>query len=370
MAKNYYEILGVAKNARPEEVKSAYRKLAKQYHPDVNQNPQAGEKFKQISEAYQVLSDPQKRQTYDQLGSSAFEPGAGFRPESVAWEDLGFGFPTEGFRDPFEIFEEFFGFRSPFAAERQTQRRQTGRDLIFELELDFMTAALGGQRQIGYRRLIACQRCQGLGAEPGSNRKSCQSCGGRGQIQQVSQTILGRFSSIAPCPVCQGQGTTIEKKCRQCQGQGRVRSEEELTIKIPAGIDSGRQLKFMGMGDTGQNQAGNGDLFVVFKVKPHPIFRRERNDLFITQPITFTQAALGDTIKVPALEAEVALKIPAGTQSGAQFRLKGRGVPSLSGRDRGDQFVKVEIQTPARLTSKERELLEELRRLEKEGQRQ
>lgn len=369
MTKDYYQTLGVSKSASADEIKTAYRQLAKKYHPDVNREKDAEAKFKEVSVAYQILSDPQKKQTYDQYGSSAFEPGAGFAPGSGGggWQnftgrDAGFG----GFKDPFEIFEQFFGSSSSFGRSPGQNHKRGGRDLIMDLAIDFMSAIKGGEKEISYQRKAICPHCQGSGAESSFGIKTCSQCKGQGQVQQVSRTIFGQFATVGVCPTCQGEGKIIEKKCQQCKGSGRVSVNEKMTIKIPAGVDNGMQMRFAGKGETGERGGPSGDLYLHFKVLPYAKFVRQGNDIYLDQPISFSQAALGDVVAVETVDGAVDLKIPECTQSHAVFRLKGKGVPKVHSGGRGDQYVKVIVKTPSRLDRRQRELLEELKRVESE----
>jgi len=312
MAQDYYQTLGVSKNASADEIKTAYRKLAKQYHPDVNKEKGAEEKFKEVSEAYQILTDPKKKQAYDQYRSAAFEPGAGFPSGSGGgrWQnyeggDFGFG----GFKDPFEIFEQFFGSNASFGRSPGQSRKRGGRDLIMDLAIDFMSAIKGGEKEISYQRKAVCPHCQGTGAQRGEAQKTCPQCNGQGQVQQVSRTIFGQFATVGVCPTCQGEGKIIEKKCQQCKGLGRVNINEKMTIKIPAGVDNGMQMRFAGKGESGERGGPSGDLYLHFKVLAHPKFVRQGQDIYLDQPISFSQAALGDIVSVETVDGTVDLKI-------------------------------------------------------------
>ena len=366
--KDYYEILGVSRNATQQEIKKAYKNLAKKYHPDINKSdPDAEQKFKEIGEAYQVLSDSQKRAAYDRLGHAAFDQAAragfsGFSSYDVNLDDLFRG----GFRDPFDIFEEFFG-ASPFgfssAAARQ-RARQKGRDLLYELTLDFDEAVQGAQKEISFTRQGVCAACRGTGAAGGSSKVTCPTCRGSGQVRQTSQIFFGSFSTIQTCQQCQGTGEVVEKPCLECGGRGVLKETKRLKIKVPAGVNTGYQLRFRGEGDAGEQGAAAGDLYVRFQVKPHKFFRREGDNIYLKLPISFSQAALGDVVEVPTIEGRVRLKIPAGTQSGTQFRLRGKGVPHLGARGRGDQYVRVHLKTPKKLNRELKEIFEQLKRLE------
>lgn len=366
--KDYYEILGVAKDATQQEIKTAYKKLAKQYHPDVNKdNPQAESKFKELGEAYQVLSDSEKRAAYDRLGHAAFDQAArsgfsGYKAYNINFEDLFGG----GFRDPFDIFNEFFD-ASPFGFSGTSARRKTpqqGNDLLYEFTLDFDEAVHGVEKEISYERQGSCAVCGGSGAAQGSSKVTCPTCGGRGQVRETSQIFFGAFSTIRACPQCGGAGTIIEKPCSSCRGRGVAKERKRLKIKVPAGVDTGYRLRFRGEGDAGEQGAPSGDLYVRFRVKLHELFRREGDNILLDLVVSFSQAALGDVVKVPSIDGEVKMRIPAGTQSGTQFRLRGKGVPHFGSRGRGDQFVNVQLQTPQKLDRELKELFEKLKEYE------
>jgi molecular chaperone DnaJ len=342
--KDYYELLGVNRNASEDEIKKAYRKLALQYHPDRNPgNKQAEEKFKEVSEAYSVLSDPQKRAQYDQFGHAAFGEGGPFAG--------GFDF-SGGFEDIFgDIFGEFFGT----GAGGRRRGRARGEDLRYNLTLKFEEAVRGAEKKIKIPRHGPCETCRGSGAKPGTAPQTCPTCRGRGQVSFQQ----GFFSVSRTCGQCQGQGTIIKDPCSACGGAGRVRTMHTLSIKIPPGVDNGSRLKLRGEGESGPAGGTPGDLYVVIQVEPHPIFIRDELDIVCEIPISFVQAALGAEIDVPTLEGKVKMKIPAGTQSGKVFRLKGKGVKDHQGYRQGDQLVRVVVETPTRLTAKQRELLKE-----------
>jgi molecular chaperone DnaJ len=342
--KDYYALLDVARNASEEEIKKAYRKQALKYHPDRNPgNKQAEETFKEISEAYQVLSDPEKRSLYDQFGHSAFGDGGPFRG--------GFDF-NAGFEDIFgDIFGEFFGT----GGARNRSRAQRGEDLRYNLELTFEEAVFGCEKKIKIPRHGSCDTCRGSGAKPGTAPNTCATCRGRGQVTMQQ----GFFSVSRTCTQCHGYGTVIRDPCSNCEGVGRVRQLHMLNVKIPPGVDTGTRLKLRGEGENGSSGGPAGDLYVVIKVNPHPIFVREGQDIVCDVPISFVQAALGAEIDVPTLEGRVKVKISSGTQTGKVLRIKGKGVKDPRGGFQGDQLVRVTIETPTHLTARQKELLKE-----------
>lgn len=366
--RDYYEILGVPKNASKTAVKSAYRKLAKKYHPDVNKNGDAAERFKEIGEAYEVLSNTDKRAAYDRLGHAAFDPsmGQGFGYQS--WPGFGTspsaGYDFTGFRDPFEIFEDFFGFRSPFRAATRRRTSQAGSDILHELEIDFEAAVTGGEEEISYQRHAVCETCNGSGGEKGEKAVTCPECNGAGQVRSTRSILGGLFTSVTTCPRCGGTGEIIENLCSKCNGSGQIKETSKLKVKIPAGVDTGTHLRFSGEGNAGERGTEAGDLYIHFTVKPHKFFRRQGNDIYVSLPLTFSQAALGDTISVPTISGKIKLKIPAGTQSGTSFRLKGKGVPFVNSKTKGDEYVEVEVKTPEKLSSQAKKLFEKLKEIE------
>ncbi len=361
---DYYEILGVAKNASTEDIKKAYRTKARKHHPDVDKSAGAEERFKEINEAYQVLSDPQKKAAYDQYGHAAFSatggggggaPGGGY----YTWGGgQGFNVDFGGFRDPFEIFEEFFGSSSPFS-RRSGQRTgpRRGEDLHYELVVPFEEAAFGVEKNISLPRHEICSHCNGAGAERGSQTKTCPTCAGRGQVSSQAKTIFGSFVTQQVCTTCSGEGQIIEKKCKECKGSGRVKTVKETTISIPAGVDDRDTIRFPGLGEAGEKGGSYGDLYLSLRVAPHRQFRRRGYDVYLDQDLSFKQAALGDVIEVKTLDGKVNLKIPEGTQTGTDFRLKEKGIKH--GNSRGDQFVHVTVVTPKTLSSKQKEALKD-----------
>lgn len=344
---DYYEVLGVSRNASDQEIKSAYRKLAVKYHPDKNPgNKEAEEKFKEAAEAYSVLSDPQKRAQYDRFGANGLGGSAS-------------GFDPSIFSEFGDIFGDFFGFGDLFGGAAGSRRRsgaQRGTDLRYDLEVNFFDAAFGLKTKIKIPRLETCEACSGSGAAAGSGPSTCPTCQGHGQVRYQQ----GFFSISRACHHCQGSGRIIKNPCKECRGEGRVRKEKTLEIRIPAGVDNGSRLRVSGEGEAGALGGPAGDLYVVLFVKEHEFFERQENNLYCTIPISFPQAALGCEITVPTLDGEEKLKIPEGTQSGSLFRIKGKGIPSLNGRGRGDLFVSVALMTPTKLTREQRKLLEHL----------
>lgn len=353
MAKrDYYEVLGVERGASEEEIKKAYRRLARKYHPDVNKDdPQAEEKFKEINEAHEVLSDPQKRAAYDRFGHAGTDPNFGAGAGAGAG---GFGdFSFEGFGD---IFDMFFGG----GGRRQRTGPQKGADLRYDLRIEFEEAAFGKETTIKVPRTELCSTCHGNRAKPGTPIKTCPNCGGSGQVHSVQNTMFGRFSTVRPCDRCQGEGKIIETPCPTCAGRGRLRQVRTIEITIPAGVDTGHRLRVAGEGEAGERGGPPGDLYVYITVKPHPLFKRTGNDLILEQKISFAQAALGATIEVPTLEGTATLKIPEGTQTGTLFRLRGKGVPYLRGSGRGDELVRVRIDVPTKLNQAQREAIRQV----------
>lgn len=342
MKRDYYEVLGVAKSVNEEELKRAYRKAALQHHPDRNPgNKKAEEKFRECSEAYQVLSDPNKRRAYDQYGHSAFENG-GF--------GAGSGFSASGFSEIFEdIFEDFFGGGSP----RQRNRARRGQDLRYEMELSFEEAVFGVEKELSVLREEACSTCKGDGAKPGTKRNTCPTCHGSGQILASS----GFFSIARTCSRCHGQGSMIEQPCVDCRGQGRISVKRPVKVKIPAGVDNESRLRIGGEGSGGDKGGPRGDLYVDIFVKPHSFFVRKGMDIACEVPITFAQAALGDEIEVPTLTSMTKLKITPGTQTGKVYKLKGKGIASVHGNGIGDQEVHVTVETPTHLNEEQKALL-------------
>ncbi len=341
-ATDFYEILGVRRNASPDDIRSAYRKLARRYHPDVNKASDAADRFKRISEAYEVLSDPERRQRYDMFGNGT---------------DRGFGDFGIG-----DLFETFFGGD---ARRREARGPMRGADLRMEIEIDLLDAVSGGERVIAVPRLETCERCRGSGAEPGSTVSTCERCGGRGEIRQVQQSVFGRFVNVSTCPRCGGVGRTVDQVCTRCRGEGRERKDQQITLDVPAGIDDGQQLLVAGRGEAGRRGGPSGDLYVLVRLREHKLFRREGDDLVQVLRITPAQAALGTELEVPTIEGPATkVKVPAGAQQGQLIRLRGKGSPHLHGAGRGDQLVYLDVAIPRSLSNEERRLYQKLRETE------
>lgn len=352
--RDYYEVLGVGKNASKDELKKAYRRLSKQYHPDINKEADATEKFKEIQEAYEVLSDDQKRARYDQFGHE--DPTQGFGGAGGAGFE-GFG----GFED---IFNSFFGGgtrRSDPNAPRQ------GADLQYTMTLSFEEAVFGTETTIEIPQDETCETCKGSGAKPGTTPETCSHCHGTGQLNVEQNTPFGKIVNRRVCQHCSGTGKIIKQKCSTCHGKGTVKKRNKIQIKVPAGVDDGQQLRVPGKGEPGINGGPAGDLYVVFQIKPHEFFERDGDDIYCEMPITFAQAALGDEIEVPTIHGKVKLKIPAGTQTGTRFRLKGKGVRNVRGYGQGDQHIRILVVTPTKLTDKQKELIREFADISGQG---
>ncbi|MFS0689788.1 molecular chaperone DnaJ [Sporosarcina sp. 179-K 8C2 HS] len=346
--RDYYEVLGVPKTASKEDIRKAYRKLSKQYHPDLNKEAGAEEKFKEVTEAFEILSDEKKRANYDQFGHA--DPNQGFG---------GFGGFSGGSADGFgfeDIFSTFFGGGT---RRRDPNAPRKGDDLQYSMTIDFMEAVFGKETEIELPREETCDTCSGTGAKKGTPVNTCSHCGGSGQISITQNTPLGQMVNRRACPQCQGSGKIIPEKCETCHGAGRVTKRKKIKVTIPAGVDDGQQLRVSGQGEAGINGGPAGDLYIVFRVKDHDRFIREGDDIYLEVPITFPQLALGDEIEVPTVTGNVKLKIPAGTQSGTNFRLRGKGVKNVHGHGIGDQHVIIKAITPKKMTEKQKELLRE-----------
>jgi molecular chaperone DnaJ len=344
--RDYYEVLGVSNSASKDEIKKAYRKLSKKFHPDINKEPGADEKFKEVKEAYEVLSDDQKRAQYDQFGH--VDPNQGFGGGG----DFGGGFG--GFED---IFNSFFGGGG--GRRRDPNAPRQGADLQYTMTLKFEEAVFGKETDIEIPREEECDTCDGTGAKPGTKVDTCKHCHGSGQISVEQNTPFGRIVNRRVCHYCNGTGKEIKEKCTTCSGSGKVTRRNKIHVKIPAGVDDGQQLRVAGKGEAGINGGPPGDLYIVFHIRSHEFFERDGDDIYCEMPITFVQASIGDEVEVPTLHGKVKLKVPAGTQTGTKFRLKGKGVPNVRGYGTGDQHVLVRIVTPTKLSEKQKQLLRE-----------
>ncbi|WP_203288130.1 molecular chaperone DnaJ [Metabacillus sp. cB07] len=341
--RDYYEVLGVSKSASKDEMKKAYRKLSKKYHPDINKEADASDKFKEITEAYEVLSDDQKRAQYDQFGHA--DPNQGFGSS-----DFGGGFG--GFDD---IFSSIFGG----GRRRDPNAPRQGADLQYTMTIAFEEAVFGKETTIEIPREETCDTCDGSGAKPGTKPETCSHCSGSGQLNVEQNTPFGRIVNRRVCHYCSGTGKQIKHKCSTCGGAGKVQKRKKISVKIPAGVDDGQQLRVSGQGEPGVNGGPAGDLYVVFNVRPHEFFERNGDDIYCEMPLTFAQAALGDEIEVPTLHGKVKLKVPAGTQTGTKFRMKGKGVANVRGYGQGDQHIVIRVLTPTNINEKQKELLRE-----------
>ena len=360
--RDYYEVLGINKNASSDEIKRAYRKMAKKYHPDVNKSADAEEKFKEVNEAYEVLSDPDKKAAYDRYGHAAFEQGAGGAGgfggfNAGGFEDFDFG----------DIFGSFFGGGGGRASSRRNNGPQQGEDRFVQLEIDFMDAIKGKKAEIQINYDEQCTHCMGTGAASSSDITNCSRCGGTGTIRTQQRSPFGTFVNETTCPDCNGTGKKITKACPNCHGKGYINKTITVELNIPAGINTHQQLRVAGKGYRGKNGGPNGDLYVEIYVRPHKHFVRHNDDIQIEVPVSSVDATLGCEVDVPTVYGDVTMKIPAGTQSGAVMRLKGKGVKHLRGDGYGDQYVKVNVQIPKKLTRKEKELYEQLRKVGKSG---
>jgi molecular chaperone DnaJ len=343
--RDYYEVLGVGRSATQDEIKKAYRQQARKYHPDVSHVSDAETRFKEVNEAYEILSDPEKRATYDRFGHTV--PGG-----------MGFGFDF-GFRDPFEIFEEVFGRGFGFRTSTHRGPRR-GADLRYDLTLTFEEAVFGAEKEIEVTRYETCPECKGSGAEPGTSPVRCSECNGTGQVRRVQRSILGSFVNVTTCPTCQGEGETVPIPCLHCNGERRVYASRKLSVTIPPGVDHGTQIRLAGEGEMGSQGGPPGNLYVVLTVEPHPIFQRRGDDVLVELQVNVAQAALGAEVKVPTLEGDEDVTIAPGTQSGTVVRLRSRGVPHLRHNGRGDQLVLVRVAIPTKLSRDQKRLFQEL----------
>ncbi len=353
MPRDLYDILGLSQGATPDEIKKAYRKLARQYHPDVNKDPAAEDTFKEINAAYEVLSDDDKRSRYDRLGMA----GLGNNPG---------GFGAGGFNgDLNDIFEQFFsGFGGTTSRGGGRRQARVGRDLRYDLTISFEESIFGVEKQIDLTRMETCEACHGNGAEPGTTLRRCPECNGVGEIRQVRQTFLGSMVTSSTCPRCNGRGEVIDAPCKTCRGQGQVRKTRQVVINVPGGVDDGTRIRQVGLGEPGENGGPAGNLQVFIKVQEHEFFKRRDNDIIVNIPVNVAQAALGANITVPTVDGDEALAVPAGTQSGKVFRLRSHGAPKVrsdgTSSGRGDQLVVVQVVIPTRLTADQKRLFQEL----------
>ena len=360
--KDYYEVLGVNKNSTDDEIKKAYRKLARKYHPDLNRDdPKTAEaKMKEINEAYDVLKDKDKRAQYDQFGHAAFSGGGyggGTYSGGINMNDI---FGGGGNFDMGDIFEQFFGgMGGGRTRSRQKPGPQNGADLRYDLSITFEEAAFGKKTTIKVPRMETCEDCGGTGAKKGTHPDECPDCHGTGMRQTMTRTPFGTISNARPCERCNGTGQIIKDPCDHCHGKGKIRAEREIDINIPKGVDEGTRLRVAGGGQAGERGGRPGDLYVYVKLKPHRIFTRQENDVYCEVPISFVQAALGGKIEAPTIDGKVELTIPEGTQSGKVLRIRGKGIPHLMGEGRGDEFVKIKVLTPQNLSARQKKLLRE-----------
>ena len=343
---DHYAVLGVDRSASADEIRSAYRKLARQFHPDVSADPGASERFKEVTQAYEILSDPEKRQRYDMFGTSEFGDMSGFGID--------------------DLFNTFFG-----GARRRERGPVRGADLRLQVDIDLEEAVAGAEKAVRVPRQETCEHCHGNGAEPGSKTTSCGTCGGRGEVRQVQQSLFGRFVTVATCPRCSGAGKTVDQVCTKCRGEGRIQAEREVTVTIPAGIDDGQQIRIGGEGEAGMRGGPPGDLYLLIRLREHDLFRREGDDLLHVVRITPAQAALGDEVSVPTVDGGSAqVKVPAGAQHGQSVRLRGKGVPRLHSSGRGDQLVYLEVAIPRTLSKEERALYQKLKQVSRAPERE
>jgi molecular chaperone DnaJ len=347
--RDYYEILGVSRNAKPDELKSAFRRLARQYHPDVNDSPDAEEKFKELNEAYAVLSDEQRRAAYDRFGHAGVRGAGGATDFTVDFSDFA------------DIFGDLFGFGGFGRSSRRARNApRRGADLRYRVDLEFEEAIFGIEKEIEIVRDEICETCSGSGAEPGTSPVRCSNCNGSGEVRQSRQTIFGSMVQVTTCPTCGGQGETITSPCHTCRGRGLERKTRSKVLTIPAGVDNGTQIRLAGEGQPGMNGGPNGNLFVQINVRGHKFFRRRDNDILLDLNVNIAQATLGAEVDVPTVDGPAVLKIPSGTQPGKVLKMRGKGVPRLRSNSRGDQLVIVNVEIPTRLSGEQRELFEKL----------
>jgi molecular chaperone DnaJ len=347
--RDYYEILGVERSASNDDLKAAFRRLARQYHPDVNSAPDAEERFKEINEAYAVLSDADRRAAYDRFGHAGVKGPGGAQDFTVDFSDFA------------DIFSDLFGFSGFGRTSRRARNApRRGADLSYRLDLTFEEAVFGAEKELEITRDEICTVCNGSGAEPGTSPVRCTTCNGAGEVRQVRQTILGSMVQVGTCPTCNGAGETITTPCHTCQGRGQVRRTRRKTVSVPGGVDNGTQIRLAGEGQPGANGGPGGNLYISITVKDHQFFKRRENDIILNLDVNIAQAVLGADVSVPTVDGPATLKIPAGTQPGKVLRMRGKGVPRLRGNDRGDQLVVVNVEIPTHLSKEQRKLFEEL----------
>ncbi len=346
--RDYYEILGVERSATAEDIKRAYRRMVKQYHPDIYKGPDADQRIKEINEAYEVLSDADKRGAYDRFGHAGVQG------------NYGAGAPGAGFPDITDLFDGFFGGLGGFGRRGPQQGPVRGADLRFNLTIEFEEAVLGAEKEIEVTRDETCSRCHGNGAEPGTTPIRCPTCNGSGEVRQRQQTILGTFVNVTTCPRCRGEGEVVTTACTACSGERVVATTRRLRVKIPPGVDEGTRIRLPNEGAAGLRGGPVGNLYVFISVKPHKIFQRQENDILLTLPVNIAQAVLGSEVEVPTLDGPKTIKVPAGTQGGMVLRMRGLGVPHLRGSGRGDMLVTVNVRIPTQLTEEQRHLFEQL----------
>ncbi|MDR2833719.1 MAG: molecular chaperone DnaJ [Streptococcaceae bacterium] len=357
--RDYYEVLGLSKGASDDQIKKAYRKLSKQYHPDINKEAGAEDKFKEVSEAYEILSDPQKKAAYNQYGHAGTDPSYGYGQGGRFGGFSGFGGGGSAGFDFDDILGSFFGGGGGFGSQSRVNPNapRQGNDLSYRVNLEFEEAIFGTEKEVEYAREDNCGTCHGTGAKPGTSPVTCSKCHGQGRINVERQTPLGRMVTQQVCDVCHGSGNEIKDKCVTCHGDGHVSQTHKIKVNVPAGVDDGQQMRLTGSGEAGRNGGPYGDLYVVFSVKPSEKFQRDGADIYFEMPINFAQAALGDEIDIPTVHGDVKLKVPAGTQTGTKFRLRGKGAPRLRGNGVGDQTVITKVVTPQSMNHEQKEAL-------------
>ena len=356
--KDYYEVLGVDKLASQDEIKSAFRKLAKKYHPDVSKEPDAAEKFKEAQEAYAVLSDDNKRKQYDQFGHAAFDNNgyggySSYGFEDVNWEDILSNLFDDSFGGAFSNFG--------FGGRRNTTRSRKGEDMLYRMDITFDEAVNGCKKTINVNLDTECEHCNGLG---GHGSKKCSECSGRGVVEREQATLFGTFMTRTTCPTCGGSGNTFDSKCTYCKGTGKVRKNKDIEVKVPAGIDNGNRLRLAGKGMAGSNGGSNGDIYIDFRVSPHPIYERNENDIYLSLPITITDAVLGAKVDVPTLYGTIKLTIPAGSKSGDKHRIKGKGIKDVNTSRLGDMYIVLDVIIPSKISKEQKKLFESLSKTE------